>query len=57
MPKRKAQLSQAEQSERFSREVQRLIDAGELDPVEADRAFEGALEKAAPPRRSEPSKT
>lgn len=35
MPKRKKQEAQAEQSERFMREAQRLIDAGELSPTEA----------------------
>lgn len=40
MPRRKEQLSQTEQSERFRKEAQRLIDAGELDPTEADAALD-----------------
>jgi hypothetical protein len=40
MPKKEKQVTQAEQSERFRKEAQRLIDAGELDPIEADRKFE-----------------
>jgi hypothetical protein len=40
MPKKLKPESQAEQSERFKREAQRLIDAGELNPTEADAALE-----------------
>ena len=40
MPKKQNPESQAEQSERFRAEVQRLVKAGELDPVEADERFE-----------------
>ncbi len=40
MPKKKIQESQAEQSERFRREAQRLIDAGELNPTEAEAAVD-----------------
>ena len=47
MPKRKASLSQAEQSERFRAEVQRLIDAGELSPTEAEEALDGVVKRAA----------
>ena len=36
MPKKKNTESQAEQSERFRAEVARLIEAGELNPTEAD---------------------
>ncbi len=43
MPKRKETLSPEEQSERFKREAQRLIDAGELSPTEADAALDGFL--------------
>jgi hypothetical protein len=38
MPKKKRQESQAEQSERFKRDAQRLIDAGELNPTDAEEA-------------------
>lgn len=47
MPKKKQQESQAEQSERFQREAQRLIDAGELSPIEADAALNALVKKAA----------
>lgn len=40
MPKQKRKETQAEQSARFEAEVQRLIDAGELDPAEAERAMD-----------------
>lgn len=48
MPKKLKPESEAEQSERFRREAQRLIDAGELSPTAADVAIEGFLRK---PRR------
>lgn len=40
MPKRKEMLSPEAQSQRFKDEVQRLIDAGELNPTEADAAMD-----------------
>ena len=44
MPKKQQQQgSQAEQSERFIRETRRLIDAGELSPVEAGDRFDQAV--------------
>jgi uncharacterized protein YaiL (DUF2058 family) len=39
MPKKKLQEAQAEQSARFRAEVERLIDAGELNLTEADDRF------------------
>lgn len=36
MPKKKNQETQAEQSERFKKAAQDMIDAGDLDPDEAD---------------------
>jgi hypothetical protein len=44
MPKKKKQETPEEQSARFRAEVQRLIDAGELNPTDADAAFERAVE-------------
>ena len=44
MPKKKEQLSQAEQSKRFREEVQRLIDAGELSPTDAEKRFEKVVD-------------
>ena len=43
MAKKAKQESQAEQSERFLKKVQELVDAGELTPTEADEAFERAM--------------
>lgn len=43
MPKQKKQESQAEQSERFRKAVQDMIDAGELSPTEAEEKFDSAL--------------
>lgn len=40
MPKKKVQESQAEQSERFRKAVRDIVDAGELNPIEADERFE-----------------
>lgn len=40
MPKKQNAESAKEQSDRFEREVQRLIDAGELSPTEADKALD-----------------
>jgi hypothetical protein len=51
MPKKKRQESQAEQSERFKRDAQSLIDAGELDPAEASAALEKLVRKV----RTKPS--
>ena len=45
MPKKKNAESQAEQSERFRAEVERLIEAGELNPTEADKAMDDLLRK------------
>ena len=47
MPKKKIELSQKEQSKRFREEVQKLIDAGELNPTEAEERFERAMETIA----------
>lgn len=43
MPKKATNESQEEQSARFKRDVQKLIDAGELSPDGAADAFERAL--------------
>ena len=40
MPKKKTQETQAEQSARFLAEVERLIVAGELNPIEAEEALD-----------------
>ena len=53
MPKKKNPESQAEQSERIRAEVQRLVKAGELDPVEADKRFERLVRQSKLPHQSE----
>lgn len=40
MPKKAKPESQAEQNERFKKDAQKLIDAGELNPTEAEAVFE-----------------
>lgn len=45
MPKKKEKLSQARQSEMFRKTAQELIDAGELNPIEADKTLDGVLEQ------------
>ena len=52
MPKKKNQETQAEQSERFKKAVRDLIDAGELNPIEADEAVESLLSKQSVKSRS-----
>ena len=52
MPKKQSAESQKEQSERFKREAQKLIDAGELNPTEADEALDSMLHKQARTRSS-----
>jgi polyhydroxyalkanoate synthesis regulator phasin len=46
MPKKKNQESQEEQSERFKQSVADLVAAGELNPTEADEAFERLVRKS-----------
>jgi len=46
MPKKQAVESAKEQSERFEREAQKLIDAGELSPTEADEKLERLLSRS-----------
>ena len=47
MPKKKNEESQKQQSERFEKAVQDMIDAGELNPTEADDRFDRAMKKIA----------
>jgi polyhydroxyalkanoate synthesis regulator phasin len=52
MPKKKPGMTSEEQSEKFREKVRELIDAGELNPTEADAAFErlmGNLHQAEKP--------
>lgn len=56
MPKKQNAETQAEQSERFKREAQKLIDAGELSPTEADGVMDKILRSEAAKRpRPNPS--
>jgi polyhydroxyalkanoate synthesis regulator phasin len=47
MPKKISKETAKEQSERFKREVKRLIDAGELSPTEAAAALDTLVKKTA----------
>lgn len=49
MPKKLKPENQAEQSERFRKAVRELEAAGELNPTEADEAFERLLALATKP--------
>lgn len=46
MPKKQKQEMQAEQSKRFKREAQKLIDAGELNPTEAGASVDRLVRSA-----------
>lgn len=54
MPKKKRPETQAEQSERFRRAVQELVDAGELNPTEADERFDRTMKQIASQQSSRP---
>lgn len=43
MPKKKPGMTPEEQSQKFREAVRELTDAGELNPTEADAAFERVL--------------
>lgn len=45
MPKKQNAETPEQQSERFKREAQRLIDAGELNPLDADAALDALVKK------------
>jgi hypothetical protein len=47
MPRKQKNEPQAMQSARFRSEVQRLIDAGDLSPTEADAALDRLVRKQA----------
>jgi polyhydroxyalkanoate synthesis regulator phasin len=49
MPKKKPGLTPEEQSESFRAKVRELIDAGELNPTEADNALDAFVRKASTP--------
>lgn len=45
MPKKTKQETPAEQSERFKKAVREMIDAGELNPTDANAAFERLIHR------------
>lgn len=48
MPRKQKQESQEEQSDRFRKAVQDLIDAGELNPTEAEKALDRLVSGLSP---------
>ena len=50
MPKKQDRETPEEQSERFKRDAQKLIDAGELNPTEAEAAVDRVVRTSAPRR-------
>lgn len=50
MPKKKNPESQVEQSARFKKAVADLVAAGELNPIEADNAFDKIMDKVRTPK-------
>ena len=46
MPKRKTKFDQTEQSERFRKAAQDMIDAGELNPIEGEKALDALVRNA-----------
>lgn len=47
MPKKQSPESPEDQSERFKREAQKLIDAGELSPTDAEMGIEAVMRNLA----------
>ncbi len=48
MPKKKEKLTQERQSEMFRKTAQELIDAGELNPTEADEVIDKVISNQRP---------
>lgn len=46
MPKKKPGMTPEEQSQKFKDAAQKLIDAGELNPTDAERAMDRVIDKA-----------
>ena len=46
MPKKKNPEKPEDQSARFKRDAERLIEAGELNPTEAEKGLEGLVKRA-----------
>lgn len=49
MPKKKHKEAPQEQSARFKAEVERLVEAGELSPIEAEGALDRLTKRSAIP--------
>lgn len=49
MPRKQNPETPEEQGQRFAREAQKLIDAGELDPTEADKVLHALVRKRVRP--------
>lgn len=54
MPKKRKLESPEEQSRRFLEAAQKLVDAGDLDPIEAERALDQVVRRAGIVGREEP---
>ena len=54
MPKKVQSETQAEQSARFREEAEKLIEAGELNPTEADDALDRLTKRSKRPPRPQP---
>lgn len=54
MPKKKPGMTPEEQGDAFKREVQRLIDAGELSPTAAERALDDLVRNRSTRRKTSP---
>ena len=48
MPKKAKQENQAEQNKRFKKDAQKLIDGGQLDPVEAEALLDLTVNRIKP---------
>lgn len=53
MPKKKRIEPPEKQSARFIEDAQKMIDAGELSPIEADEALDELVRKGARPAKAE----
>ena len=47
MPKKKVQETPKEQAARFRKDAEKLIEAGELNPIEAGRALDALVRQGA----------
>ena len=54
MPKKKHQETPEEQSARFRTEAQKLIDAGELNPTDAEATVDAIVRKFEKPKTTSP---